>query len=315
MGHDPERFYYDPTDPDWLMQLALIPTHWLKHLPKKIPTISNAQKHAIKQILNMRDKQPFVQCRGKNWKFVRECEKKGDYSHSDAKHGCEDCRCRHVAGAGTKGNFYGLGPETGHYGVGYCRWCQGLFPPRGIRPSAALRIARRHAEMIQLYGAVSMDPEYELKLVKQEAEVAKQSTKAREELELVLGELKRFQTMLDKTDPENQPTELTKGGPVAMTDKTRIQLNLDIAKTLSRLKLDGLKMDADKYLHVDELTRRIPEMINLVYECFGKLEELIVAKQVRGETVETEQSPQDYVRKILLTGMSRIWRNTKTGRR
>ena len=139
--------YIEPItkDPEELLKLALIPFHRLKCLKEKLGPVSPAQSRSIRQILNIPSLRPFMRCRGKNRKFIQRCEARGDSSHSGKKHWCDECQCRRKAGRGTKGNFYGLGPETGHLGVGYCRWCEqyahGKHTPMTV--SQALRVARR----------------------------------------------------------------------------------------------------------------------------------------------------------------------------
>jgi len=299
-------------NPDELLQLPLIP-HWrLKFLPEKLLAPTSGQRKSIKQILNMRRDQPFMRCKGSNWKFIRAREAAGDFSHSDRKHSCDECRCTRLAGSGTRGNFYGLGPETGHLGVFLCWRCQ--LATR-LRPGLVVKHARNQARLLQLYGTVSMDSDYAQKEAAAGAALALQSRKARAEVQLVVDTLEDFKKQLASTDESKQPCEYQRGVPMKMSDKTRIQLLLRIAATLSRLNLNEITLSEDKYLHVDELKVRMPQMINLVQQCLAKLEELIVTKQVKGEEVETDQTPQEYVRKIFQDGMTEIWATVKQGRR
>ena len=110
--------------PQQLLELPIIPHHLLPYLPCKLEGITLKQRQDIRIILNMRQQQLFRRCRGKRWGWVREQEAKGDLSHSDRRHLCEECQCTRVAGQGTRGDFYGLGPETGHFGVYYCLKCK-----------------------------------------------------------------------------------------------------------------------------------------------------------------------------------------------
>lgn len=233
-------------------------------------------------------------------------------SHSGKKHRCDLCRCRLKAGSGTKGDFYGLGPETGHLGVGFCWKCSRALT---LRPGVELKMCRQQVKNLQIYGTVNMDTDYSLKVAQEEAALAVRSTEARTEVTMVHDELKRFQKMLEETNPEKKPTEMFRGELVPMSDKTRISLILDIAKVISKLGVDGLKLDQDNYIHADELTRRMPEMMTLVFNCMSKLEEMLIAKHVRGEELETSKTPQDYVREIFRAEMQTIWASAKTGRR
>ena len=233
-------------------------------------------------------------------------------SHSAKEHLCADCQCRLVAGTGTKGDFYGLGPRTGHIGVGFCYRCESHLR---LRPGINLKHCRQQVETLQIYGTATMsDDEYGLRVMKEEAALAAQATEEREELKLVRQELSRFLKMLEEKDTDKQPTEISSGKVVPMSDKTRITLMTDIANTLSRLGINSLKMDQDNYVHVDELTKRMPEMMVLVFNCMSKLEEMLMAKYVRGEELDTHKTPQDYCRQMCRAGMQTIWQSAKTGR-
>ena len=310
---DKPRVRYMSPRADEFRVLSLIPPKWLHSVSPPFAKISDKQKDAIRQLLGFKKDEVLPRCKGKRWKFVREREAAGDKSHSESKHLCHECQCEHVAGTGTKGDFYGLGPETGCFGVGYCREC---WLHLSLRPAWQLWFARKQVRELQAYGRAvnNMDSDYALKVMREEAELAERTTKARQEFEMVLVELERFDKMLSG-ELADAPTEMTPRGPEPMADKTRIALKLDIAKTLSRLRLNDLKLDANSYLHVDELKRRIPEVMTLAFQCLSKLEELIVAKQVKGEPIETDMTPQEYVRLMFQSGMKTIWSEAKTGRK
>jgi hypothetical protein len=314
MGHE-----HNPNidrDPAHLLSLALIPPHIVRRMDPKFKPgkMSLSQIDAVKSTLRMRKDQPFNRCKGKSKKRVAEFEAKGDFSHSKKNHICDLCQCRRKAGQGTKGDFYGLGPETGHVGVYFCAFCQ-LAPGFIHGPGITLKNARHEVEMMQRYGTVNTDSEYALKVMKGEAELAVREERVREDMQIVVDELARFKKLLEETDEESKPTESSRGGPVPMSDKTRISLMLDIASTISKLGYTNFKMDTDKYLHKTELTKRMPEMMTLAFQCFGKLEELIVAKQIKGEDIETERPPLEYVRDMFEAGMHSIWSTVRTGRK
>lgn len=308
-----------PKDPDYLIKLAFIPPHTWHHLPNRFGPVTKEHQSAIRAILNMRLNQPFMRCRGQNWAFVRAREAAGDFSHS-ARGGstrlakepacgrCEECACLHVAGSGTKGNFYGLGPDTGHYGVYLCVNCQRHLR---VQASVALRTARRQVALLQAYGMASMDKDYELKLVREEAALAESTVKARTEMQLVIDELARFRAMLDATDKEQKPTEMTKAGPVPMSDETRIRLNLDIAKVLSKLRLDDLKLDAEKYIPVEYVLMAAREIERAVRDALVKEEAMLISKHVKGEEIETDKPVTEYVWDIFTEQWAAIWMDMK----
>ena len=295
--------------PEQLLELPIIPHHLLTYLPRKLDPMTLKQRQDIRAILNMRQQQLFRRCRGKQWKWVRAQEAKGDFSHSDKRHVCAECQCKQVAGQGTRGNFYGLGPETGHFGVYYCRKCKDA---QSLKSGVALRFARREVELIQSYGTVSMDSEYALKQVKAEGELAEMNIKSREEMQLVLDELGRFRKMLEETDEDKKPTESSKGGAVPMSDKTRISLLLDVAKTISKLRRDDKALSEEDYILVDHVMSAASESQQAIREYFSMVEEFTVRKHVRGETLETDQPIVDYVYELFAKKWYAIWQRAKT---
>jgi len=166
---------------------------------------------------------------------------------------------------------------------------------------------------MQQYGEMDMTEELAKKIMDEDAEQALVATKAREEMRLVVSELERFRLMLEEVDPKNRPTEMTKFGPHPMCDKTRMQLVLQFAQAISRLRIDDLRLDEKNYLHVDELTRRIPMMMSLIHRCFARLEEMVIDKVLNGKEHDGK-TPQDVVKATLQEGMREIWLTAKTGR-
>jgi len=298
--------------PEHLLSLSLIPAWMHKLIPEEMRPgpPSRRQISAIKQSLNMRADQAFNRCRGKNRAFVKRCEDKGDFSHSKKKHSCEECRCRQKAGSGTKGNFYGLGIETGHLGVGLCHRCQ-LQIPR-VLPGVILTNVRIEVEAMRRYGSVSEDTEYAAKVARQERALAETTTKARDEMVIVVKELSRFQKMLEQVDPNEKPTEMTRNGPAPMCDKTRIQLILDIAKTISRLNLDEAKLDPSKFIPADKVILASGEIQQAVREALERVHELTLAQSVRGEDIGTDDPVVDHSWKLFVDRWASIWGRLKS---
>lgn len=301
--------------PAGLLKLPLIPPSLLRTIPQAMrpgpPTLS--QKLAIRQILNMRRDAPLGRCRGKSRAKVQRLAAQGDTVHGEREHeSCPLCRCGYTAGQYTKGDFYGLGPETGMLGVGLCARClQSSHQPVGH----AVKNARREVEMLQQYGGSKDDTAVTLRVAQEEAALAKQTVKAREELLLVQDTLADFKKML--ADVENKPTEMTKAGPVAMCDKTRISLILEIARTLSRLNLDAVRLDASKYVLVEEVLIAAAEIQQAVESSLRLMEELVIAKHVRGEATEAGVRPAyDYCWEKFTHDWAAIWRRlrAKAGR-
>jgi len=189
-----------------------------------------------------------------------------------------------------------------------------------------------------------MDSESHVKIIKEDARMAKMSLQAREDMELVVDTLTEFRRDLDgekREDDEAVPvlkdilfrmnnmpnvdddalkvfrkevsdallkkeflTEMTKGGPVEMTDATKIKLKLDVAKTLSKIKLNHFKLDSNSYIHYDELKIRIPRMLNLAGNLFEKLKEMVINKEENAVQRITEE---------WVMGLHDVWSDAKTG--
>jgi len=273
-------------DPDDLLKLELIPPWLLRHIPKerKPGPASRKQKRAINGFLNMRKDTAFNRCRG-------------------IRHDGE--RCKSVAGGKTKGDFYGLGPQTGTLGVGYCAAC---ILRMKIRPYIALNVARHDVDKMQRYGTVREDDDYAVTVVRQEVQLAKEAVEVRQEMSLVQETLRDFKKQLDSSDPKKKPTEMAGGVAVPMADATRIKLNLEIAKTLSRLNLDAYKLDSTKFVQIDHVMLASAEVERAVQMAMRRVEELVVAKQVRGEEAACgTQTPFDFVWKLFALEWADIW--------
>jgi len=281
----------------------------------------------------------FARCPGKNQAFLKEREAGGDYSHSDKNHTCDECRCKKRAGQGTKGDFYGLGVETGHLGVGWCSSHDKRMPTHAV-----LKFADDQLKKIQQVGDLQMDSQAHLQVMNDEAKVAELSLRARQDLELVVDTLNDFKkTMnvinreenesvpilrdilarIDVLDPHDEEgakvlrkdlidailertclTEMSQGRPIAMTDATRIKLSLDIAKSLSKVKLDHFKLDSSSYIHYDELKVRIPRMLTLASNLFEELNEMVIAK---------EENAVERINEKWVKGLADVWSDVKTG--
>ena len=309
MGYEFKTISKNPAD---IVKMPYIPPSILSYLPEKLGPCNRSHKDAIRQILAMRVDEPFARCKGKNRVFTKKCEAKGDMSHSDKKHSCPECACKKIAGAGSKGDFYGLGPETGHYGIGYCHMCEDL---NNVSPGLNLKNLRDTLRVVQAYGkaAMSSEREFGLKLAQSRAVLVADKEKVRKDVKLVHDQLDRVQSLIK----DGMATEMTPRGPEPMATKTETMLLLDIAKTMMKLDLGSFKMSEKDYVHISEVIKRIPEMMTLTYQCFSKLEELLVAKLVRGEEIETDRPIREYVTDIYDENMATIWdeNNMKQGRK
>lgn len=218
-------------------------------------------QRAIKRVLCMPKRSTFVRCPSKDMVIIRKLEKQGDYTHRARGHVCEKCRCRHTAGHGTKGDFYGLG-ETGHYGVGFCQ-----RHSRGRNAAMARTFAVNHMKSLQKLGkAQHAEDDYEI-IVRSDALEAQENKEVRQGIELVQDTLSEFRRSCTtgNNGTATSLTESSKRGAVTMSDKTRMELACKLATTIATLAKDKYTLEAGDYIHVDELKLRIPQMIALAY--------------------------------------------------
>jgi len=292
---------YDPRE-------RVIPNNRYLALKKEtgliIPHATMRQKKHVKTILGMSHNFSFPLCRRKSKNRVKKLEALGDYTHSHKNHLCNKCRCGYHAGWGTKGDFYGLGPETGHIGVGLCwkhSWKLGT--------KKTIEMCDLEVKLMKMYGDAIVEEESMTdKMIKAENELALERKRGREDISLVVSQLNTFKDKLDEESLEEYVSGGKDGAVLAkMSDKTRIGLALDIAKAISKLDLEHFKMDKASYIHYDELATRIPKVIDLATMCFGSLSESI-ANHKQGN-----EDPIDMAIADFRVGYKKIWRGAKHG--
>lgn len=339
-----------PRDVEHLRTLALIPPNIYRKMdPATRPgSVTRTQIRAIKKILCLRGdylQRSFNRCRYKSLERMKEFEAKNDFSHSDRGHVCEKCRCRNVAGKNTKGDFYGLGWETGMLGVGPCAES---WRSHRLEPGPVLIQARREVELMQLYGSLDMDTEYALTVTKEEALMARQGVKAREEYNASCETLARLHKGLQEMDEDRRKTqdalqaiadwlraargensdivrdlaeriddamvantsltEYQQGKLVPMSGKSTLELMSKLASALSKIRKDGFAMDATKYLLIDHALIAGQQIEQDVAWAVRKTEELVTAKAVRGEKIETDRPISDYVLDMFKERWAATWR-------
>ncbi len=257
--------------------------------------------HHIRRFLNMPSNCSFDRCPGKDRKFVKRCEARGDFSHSGSLpikgkggHICEICRCKHVAGSLTYGDFYNFGyEEVGHYGVGWCRTCES---PGRWRYSMLL--AEGHAQAIKKRGLglpVTELKKYEIErratnaMMAQEVRDVAEKTQelfsgyyeklkaeADSQTEIAQG-LNRVAEALETTgelSPETSDlidralaresllTQYAQGKLVKMSTETELKLFTQMAKAVASINVDLFKIDSSDMVHIDELDVRVNAMMS-----------------------------------------------------
>jgi len=186
--------------------------------------------------------------------LVRKLREQGDFSHDAKGHVCAKCRCRSVAGSGTKGDWYGIGEETGHYGCGFC-----AHHERGRRSGMAEKFAENHMKALQLSGRAEVDRKDLKQCMEETKEISKRKVEMREGFQMVLETLKEFREAADGSEL----TETAGGKVVKMSDKSRMLLACQLAKAVADLEKDYRFLDPDDMIHVDDIKLRLRQTISL----------------------------------------------------
>jgi hypothetical protein len=172
-----------------------------------------------------------------------------------------------VAGFGTTGDFYGLGP-TGHVGVGFCRYHE-----RGRRKAKAEQYAINHMKSLQNLGKAERSQEVVRQMIYEDAVSANERNKIREDVALVRDTLEEFKRICDS----GKLTARNKGEIVEASDVERIELALKIANTIKGIKFSEFQISQKDVLPYDELAVRIPLIIKITERAMERLMERLVA--------------------------------------
>ena len=274
-----------------ILKLRYIPPRVLQQAGLKLPWITEAERRAIRQRLNMRHDAPFRRCRGQSQKKVMDLAAKGDHRHMwKSRDGhppecgfCEQCRCERLAGSGTKGDFYGLGPQTGHLGVGYCTQCE---QHHNIDPSFIITTADTEMKHIQELGDADVDSELAIR----HREVVMAETRATQKLrdEVVLLN-QRLVDMRNKNPVEI--TEYVQGQLVQASYLTRAKLDIELAKAISSTAQGAFKMDDSKYIALPYVEFLVSEVWQSIENNVRLMDEMEVARHIHGSTPACGDGP------------------------
>lgn len=257
----------------------------------------------IKRMIGLKDYEKLPRCRAKCKSQARRLEAAGDPLHVELDHPvCNDCQCVHVAGWGTKGNFWGPEPEWepwGHYGVGYCRNHQDLCKS----PDKSVGFARNHLKALQQYGQAAMiSTDYEL-MIKQEAEEAHAALEIRENIVELQDYLRSFRGLLED-DEKGLLTEKCGKEVIRMTYATKAKLLKDLSLGVAQLAKDRFYLSQLDYVSVDQIKIRLPQMFTLASRCFDKLREALA---------KGDKSAVDNIKFEYKEEFREIWSSVKPG--
>lgn len=160
---------------------------------------------------------------------------------------CNACGCTRIAGHGTN-----------HYGLGFCNTHE-----EGLMPETADKKVDDHAKALATRNPALYDyPEHFIPTLTRIA------SKAEEEIE-VLSELNVLRSLMQKavTNLEGGGlTEMTKEGPVSMTDKTKYTLISKLATDISKLAVVDKKLKEDESIHREPFEVWLKKFVDLIRE-------------------------------------------------
>ncbi len=195
-----------------------------------------------KRSLGLHTNQPLPRCHHKIYRKVRSFEAKGDFSHSDKKHACDECTCKFVAGHGTI-----------HYGTGWCYNHDACHPP-------AVR-KKRASDMTDLIRAGVPDRlwKYEssdefMTQLRKDADTSSEMIGLRENQIAIISMTQMIIGALDdKVKPSGEYfTEMSNGERVRASDATLLKLLSNVMNTMTRMVKVELEVQDEDYVHWDE---------------------------------------------------------------
>jgi len=209
-----------------------------KKYVKPLRKPSDAELRKIRHSLCLEDRHPFPRCPGKSTHLVARFEENGDFSHSGnrRKHICEKCRCKHVAGWGTK-----------HYGVGFCYWHD---VDNGRQVSKHMAIALQQGYPLNPIKYRS-DSEY-VEDVRKQAEESHGRLDLAEELVVLRAHLQEIEDVYHKKGDGHLTMKGTHGSQ-PMTDDVKIDRLTKLVKAISDLSRNAYVITESDYVHADEV--------------------------------------------------------------
>jgi len=291
----------------------------------QVPT--KIEKTIIRKLLNMQYNEKFPRCPSRSYHkaenldradgFTLEQIRAGEGFHTKEKHKCQLCRCKNVAGAGTRGYWFWTREneegykDVGHYGVGCCYEHSPLYSTRmgGVQVDQYRRDInerilamkeegnapeRSGGDLILLRDAVKTADIRDntkaglaglMKLADEVLSQLNQHTRDKKSVEGMLGEICEVfgmpENMLSLADRARlveiyyrKPlTELSRGVPISMSDKTSIELKMKLLKEVVQSAKSVFEVHEDEYTHNDDVVRvleRFYSTAEAYYRNFGE---------------------------------------------
>ena len=234
---------------------VFLPAVYFKYV-KPLPVPSRAEQMKIKRSLCQDADWKFPRCTGKCKNRIKKLEEGGDFSHSGSRreHTCELCRCKRVAGWGTK-----------HYGVGNCFY-HDIDHSRRLAKAMTTALQQGYPLAPVKYQSES---QY-IEAIRRMAEESQGRLNMAEELILLRSHLQEVEKLWN--DKDNPLTMASRSGSTKMTDDVKIGCLVKLTEAISKLSRDQFSITESDYVHLDEvktwlwsiwqcITRNIQKMI------------------------------------------------------
>lgn len=211
-----------------------------------VPKPSRAEIYKIKRSLRIRQNDPLPRCMARS----KDAAEKLGPEHQKRGHVCEECRCKHIAGYGTK-----------HYGYGLC-----FYHEKPDHLQKAARIMADQQRALTMAGYPDKVFKYQtndekLSDIREAADAAQGRHQLKEELVVLRMLLQRLLRQIDtRNDGVEDPSELQEIGAADILNVTRL------TTTISKLAAIELQVTDSDYVHQDEVKRWIFQVVRAIEE-------------------------------------------------
>jgi len=201
-----------------------------------------ARQTRARRSLGLDNKRPLPRCDHKVTKRVKEFEAKGDFSHSDKKHICDECACKRTAGHGTD-----------HYGSGWCNTHDRCYDIKHRHKRAETMTDLIRAGVPDKLWRFNHADEF-MKDLQKKADESQELFDLRENQIALVG---MIQMVLSAVQNRQKPdgslfTESSKDGNIEASDATLIKLLPPLMNAMTQTVKVELEVKDEDYVHWDD---------------------------------------------------------------
>lgn len=211
----------------------------------------------IREALRLRANDPLPRCMGKH---VHRGKESG---HDEPGHLCDYCRCKHVAGHGTK-----------HYGYGYCMCHENAnqYKDKALDMAHAQKVATQQGQPENVYKYITtLD---HIDGIREAADAAKGRHQLKEEIVVLRSLLQHvLQMQSDRINvSQHEPPKDLDGHEKLMwlehrhVSSKEINSIATLTRTIGTLAKTELEVTDSDYVHVDEVKTWLFRILRLIQE-------------------------------------------------